>query len=92
MREEATQLRRVSHGWDLAQGVEQVIEELERVLTFMRRMEGFTEIVHRLRSIIKTHHEATAETRRLYEQAVDQIFEDDDLFEDSEEDQEQNDG
>ena len=50
-------------------------------------MEGFTEIVHRLRNIIRTHRQATDETRRLYEQAVDRIFEDGDPFEDEGDDE-----
>ncbi len=84
VREERSAPARAESGWELAQGVDAVIEELERIIRNLRRMEGFTEIVHRLRSILSIHKEATAETRRLYEATVDSFFEDDELIEEDE--------
>ncbi len=67
---------RLEKGWRLSEDVESIIEELERVLENMRQMEGFAEIVQRLRIILRVHGEATRETTSLYDAMVDSIFED----------------
>ena len=49
---------------------------MEAVLANMRRLEGFTEIVNRLRAIIKLHDEAAAASQKQYRREVDRLFED----------------
>lgn len=68
---------RVREGLVLAGNVEDLIRRLEAVLASMKRLEGFTEVVNRLRSIIKVHDESVEAAKKSYRRELDSIFEDD---------------
>jgi hypothetical protein len=44
----------------------------------MVKVEGFTEIVERMRAILELHADVREETRRRYEAGLKEIFEDED--------------
>jgi hypothetical protein len=67
---------RVREGLTLAADLEAIIARLEAVLANLRRLEGFTEIVNRLRGIIKVHEESREAARKSYEREVDKLFDD----------------
>ncbi len=69
---------RLQGGLTLANNLETILTRLESVLASMRRLEGFTEIVNRLRAVIKVHEESTVEARKAYDREVKSIFEDPD--------------
>jgi hypothetical protein len=48
---------------------------MDAVLASMRRLEGFTEVVNRLRAIMKVHEESVSEAKKSYRREVDSIFE-----------------
>jgi hypothetical protein len=66
---------RVQEGLELAGDVETIIAVMEQVLLSMKRIEGFTEVINRLRSVMKVHAESTEETLKSYRRAIEQIFE-----------------
>jgi hypothetical protein len=67
---------RVEGGVALAGDLEGIIQRMEAVLASMKRLEGFTEVVNRLRAVIKVHQESESETKKSYRKEVDTIFED----------------
>ncbi len=67
---------RLRDGLALAADLESIIQRMEAVLSSMKRLEGFTEVVNRLRGIIKIHEEAAGEAKKIYRREVDSIFED----------------
>ncbi|MBI4604238.1 MAG: hypothetical protein HY721_19945 [Planctomycetes bacterium] len=66
---------RLKDGITLAGHIEALIQRLEAVLASLRRLEGFTEVVNRLRGIIKVHEASAEEAKRSYRREVDSIFE-----------------
>jgi hypothetical protein len=67
---------RVREGLTLASDIESIIARLEAVLANLRRLEGFTEIVNRLRGIIKVHEESRDAARKTYEREIKKLFDD----------------
>ena len=66
---------RVREGLALAGDLESIISRMESVLSSMKRLEGFTEVVNRLRGIIKIQEESTEAAKKLYRREVESIFE-----------------
>ena len=61
----------------LCQGpVEAILSVMEKVVASMKRVEGFTEIVNRLRAVLKIQTESADEAVRTYRREIDKIFED----------------
>jgi len=54
-----------------------ILDRMDKVIASMRRLEGFTEIVNRLRSIIQVHDEASDSVKKAYQRELDRIFESD---------------
>ena len=67
---------RIARGIELARLLESKIEQLDEVLQRMVRLEGFTEIVRRLRAIIRTQKESSEMAREIYQDAVEGFFDD----------------
>jgi hypothetical protein len=67
---------RVRTGLILAGDLDAIIARMEAVLASMRRLEGFTEIVNRLRGIIKVHEESREAARKTYEREIKKLFDD----------------
>jgi len=65
-------------GTAVESGYGRVIGAMNRVLAQMVRVEGFTEIVERMRAILKLHASIREETRRKYEKVMREIFDDPD--------------
>ena len=63
-------------GESVDRGYGRVIAAMNRVLAQMVRVEGFTEIVERMRGILKLHGVVREETRRKYEAVMREIFDD----------------
>jgi hypothetical protein len=76
LRELARAEDRTREGLELAADLEAILAAMDRVLSSMKRIEGFTEVINRLRSIMKIQDESTEEARKAYRRAVEQIFED----------------
>lgn len=74
LREMQKEDERVQEGLELAGDVETIITVMEQVLLSMKRIEGFTEVINRLRSVMKVHAESTEETLKSYRRAIEQIF------------------
>ena len=64
-------------GASVDRGYGRVIAAMNRVLAQMVKVEGFTEIVERIRGILKLHGDVRDETRRKYEAVMREIFGDD---------------
>ena len=67
---------RLREGLELSADLESLISLMERVLASMKRVEGFTEVVNRLRGIIKIHGESSDEARKAYRREIQKIFDD----------------
>lgn len=65
-------------GKGIGDGYDRVLRAMEAVLEKMVKVEGFTEIVERMRAILDLHAEVREETRRKYEAGLREIFEDED--------------
>jgi hypothetical protein len=76
LRELARAEDRTREGLELAADLEAILAAMDRVLASMKRIEGFTEVINRLRSIMKIQEESTEEARKAYRRAVEQIFDD----------------
>ena len=61
-------------GASIDRGYGRVIAAMNKVLAQMVEVEGFTEIVERMRSILKLHGVVREETRRKYEAVMREIF------------------
>ena len=61
-------------GLELADDLERTIAAMEAVLANMVKLEGFSEIVKRLRAIMTLHDEATEAARKAYERELEEIF------------------
>jgi hypothetical protein len=66
---------RVREGLALAGDLEGIISHMESILSNMKRLEGFTEVVNGLRGIIKIQEESTEAAKKLYRREVESIFE-----------------
>jgi len=66
-----------SDGADIERGYDAVLKAMEAVLANMIKIEGFTEIIERVRGILKAHGEVKDLTRAKYEAVMREIFEDD---------------
>jgi hypothetical protein len=75
VRELADAAGRVREGLELAAAIDDLVARMEAVLANMRRLEGFTEIVNRLRAIIKLQDEAAEASRKQYRRELDRLFE-----------------
>ncbi len=64
-------------GADLERGYDGVLKAMEAVLANMIKIEGFTEIIERVRGILKAHGDVKDATRAKYEAVMREIFEDD---------------
>jgi hypothetical protein len=53
---------------------DRIVVEMERILSNMLRIEGFTEIIARVRTIIQVHSEAREEAERLYRKKIEELF------------------
>jgi hypothetical protein len=58
----------------LSEDMESTIDLMEEILANMVKLEGFTEIVNRLRSIIKLTGESAEVARQAYEKMLESIF------------------
>jgi hypothetical protein len=76
VRDEKSATKRISQGVELGALVDEKLLQLDDVLTQMHRLEGFTEIVKRLRSIIRTQSESSAAVLHAYRSIIDDIFDD----------------
>jgi hypothetical protein len=76
IREMARSEDRVREGIGLAADVEAILSVMEKVVASMKRVEGFTEIVNRLRAVLKIQTESADEAVRTYRREIDKIFED----------------
>jgi hypothetical protein len=61
-------------GTAIDEGYGRVLAAMNKVLAQMVKVEGFTEIVERMRGILKLHGEVRDETRRKYEAVMAEIF------------------
>jgi hypothetical protein len=68
--------RRLAEGLALAGDVEEILIRMDSILSFMKRLEGFTEIVSRWRAMMKKHDESIEEAKKAYERAVESLFDD----------------
>lgn len=75
IRELGAPVERLEQGLALAQELESIIQSMEAVLTHMKRLEGFTEIVNRMRDIIKIQGQSEQEAVKTYRREVDSILE-----------------
>lgn len=57
-----------------AETYDRIVTEMERILSNMLRIEGFTEIIARVRTIIQVHTEAREEAERLYRKKIEELF------------------
>jgi hypothetical protein len=69
---------------ELADGFERAIERMESVLQSMVKLEGYTEIIHRLRVIIEIQDQSSAGVRAAYEKLTESLFSDGDEGESAE--------
>lgn len=58
----------------LVETYDRIVTEMEMILGNMLRIEGFTEIVARVRTIIQLHSEAREEAERLYRKKIEELF------------------
>jgi len=77
IRQEESSEKRVTRGVDLGALVDEKLLLLDDALNQMHRLEGFTEIVKRMRSIIRTQSESSAAVRDAYRSIIDEIFDED---------------
>jgi len=68
---------RLRAGLELAGLIDEILDRMDKVIASMHRLEGFTEIVNRLRSIIQVHDEASDSVKKAYQRELDRIFESD---------------
>jgi hypothetical protein len=61
-------------GDEIAEGYARVIRAMEAMLARMHKVEGFTEIVETVRSILKAQDEIEEKTREKYEEVLRDIF------------------
>ncbi len=76
IREASKPRDRLRRGGILANDLETILARLESVLASLRRLEGFTEVVNRLRAVIQLQEDSMKETRKAYDREVKSIFED----------------
>jgi hypothetical protein len=61
-------------GAEIDAGYGRVLAAMRQVLAHMQKIESFTEIVERVRGLLKLHEEVKEETRRKYEAELREIF------------------
>lgn len=75
LRELALPEDRTREGVALAADMEAILSAMTAIVQSMRRIEGYTEVVNRLRAIMRMHSESAREARELYLREIDRIFE-----------------
>ena len=65
-------------GAEIDTGYGRVLAAMRQVLAQMQKIESFTEIVERVRGVLKLHEEVKEETRRKYEAELRKFFGEDD--------------
>lgn len=75
LRQSKIPAERVAAAYKLAEEMEALIKQMEAVLASMNKLEGFSEVVKRLRGVIQLQNESSEATRKAYERLLKSIFE-----------------